>query len=91
MSKISFDQFRDETMKALSCKSMGGPPLFVCSITVSAGGLVLTWKKVSDGVAFQLGSINLVPASNNTLEFLTYWLDRVNNLGKKKDNGRGVY
>lgn len=84
MSKIPVDQFLDETMKALSCKSVGGP-LFVCSVITTEGGIVLTWKKLSDGVKFQLGSINLVAAPNQSVNslFLNHLLDYVSTLGVK--------
>lgn len=63
-SKMTLSSFLDETLKAFSRKDMGNLT-FVYSIKhCDASAIELAWKKhlISDGIKFQLGSIDLVPA-----------------------------
>lgn len=85
LSKMSLGPFIDETMKALSGTRMGDPSFVYSATSAEAGGLELTWKKFSDGIKFQLGSINLIPAPNLSTNclLLNYSLDCINHLELK--------
>lgn len=85
LSKMSLGPFIDETVKALSGASIGDPSFVYSATPAEAGGLELTWKKLSDGVKFQLGSINLIPAPNQSINclLLNHSLDCVNDLELK--------
>ena len=57
LSKMAFYPFLDETMQALSGKH-GGQISFAYSMkSTQAGGVELIWKKLSNGIKFQLGTV----------------------------------
>lgn len=83
LSKMSLGSFLDETMKALS--GMDEPSFVYSVMSDEAGELEFAWKKLSDGIKFQLGSINLLPVHNQLVNglLLNFSLDCVNSLESK--------
>ena len=76
LRNITISMFVQETLEAFSCKSTDHLSFSVKS-TDDAGSLELGWKKLSDGIKFQLGTISLIEAPSQSVHrfFLDQSLD----------------
>ena len=85
LSKMSPTSFLDETLKALSCSNAEEAAYVYSAKLCEAGGLDFIWKKISNGIKFQLGSIFLIPAEAQAINrlLLNHSLDSVHDLKQK--------
>lgn len=67
LRNITISMFVQETLEAFSCKSTDHLSFSVKSTDDDAGSLELGWKRLSDGIKFQLGSISLVQAPSQSI------------------------
>lgn len=85
LRKMSLTPFLDETLKALTYSNTEEATYVYSARSCQAGGLEFIWKKLCDGVKFQLGSIYLTPAGAQAINqfLLNHSLDCVHDLGQE--------
>lgn len=93
-SKMDITLFLGQTLKALSRKNLGDLSYVYSTRITEAGSLELTWKKhlVSEDIKFQLGSVELIPVSDKSVNccLLNHSIDCMEELWQRIEDLEGT-
>ena len=88
-SKMDFDAYIADTLKALTRKNMGNQSFVYSYIVSDSGSLELVWKKhlLQNNVKFQMGGVDLSPGASKTIHrsFMDYAIESQEQMKELKE------